>query len=345
MSIPHLNPDLSIRAFTESEIDAMGIESRGIRDGSSPTHVRAVNASSVEYTFFCLSDEFEAFVCYMLGAVVMFSDSGNNRISRLLPQRPPDLDEFAFVRVQSAKGHQFVQDDDDFINYPSPTYTKMEVVLVAEHVPFELQTDAEAGLVETGRYLQTLPSQADVQYLQLPGGTMRYIRTDGVSEGNPRPHLIPIPYGIGIPEVTAIITRKWIRIPFDAWKPGSQLHERVYGNAEGGIPPYAATVNKTVILEYPIGTMLFMGVEEELVRDPLGTGFVWNLTVKWLWKDQGHNRFRYQETDKNAAATSGYYFASAPPNSTYYTAATLPDGIAMFNARDHNNLFLVGDEL
>jgi hypothetical protein len=336
----HTNENGSLREFTEDEIADMDIESRGVRDGSSPTHVRVVNASSVEYVFFCDYDQFEAFVCYMLGAVVMYDDSGNNRISRLMPQSPPDLDEFAFVRVQSATGHRFDEDDPGHDAFPSPTYDKMEVVLVAEHVPFDLKTDEETT-TEDERYLQTLPSQAEVQYLGLPGGTMRYIRESGVG----RPNLVPIPYGIGIPEVTAAVSRKWVRIPFLAWQPGSQLFERVYGVAESGTPPYAASVNKTALLGYQPGTLLFMGVEEELVRDPIGTGFVWNLVLKWMWKDQGHNRFRYQETDPAAAATSGYYFASAPPNSTHYTSATLPDGVAMFNAREHSNLFLVGDEL
>jgi hypothetical protein len=114
----------------------------------------------------------------------------------------------------------------------------------------------------------------------------------------------------------------------------------VYGAAESGIAPFAGTINQSALFGYPAGTLLFTGVDEELKRDPLGQGFAWDLTFKWLFKPRLHNWFYYNDPPADTPGfsdASGYYFAGR--GTTAYSTATLPDGVALFNAREHNLLF------
>src|SRR6185312_1530527 len=81
MGLP-LNDDGTCRPFTPAEVVAMGIEIIGIRNGESPIHSRALNASTVQVKYRVLSAAFNSgdFLAYMLGGAAI---TGDNRISRL----------------------------------------------------------------------------------------------------------------------------------------------------------------------------------------------------------------------------------------------------------------------
>ena len=337
------NPDGSIRPFTSDEIAAIGIESYGIRQGEHPTHSREVDASTIETQYLINGDpfgsdaNFERFVAYMLGASTTYIDTGTGRmqISRLMPQTWPGKPQFAAVKIPRAIGHKFLNDDVTSETYPIPTYDKRKVTVIYQHMPFALIDDTHTT-AEYLRYTQTMPAQHEVSYLNLPGGVMRFFKNGG---GGPSDK--PIPYSVGFPVPMSTITRKWIRVPFEAWGDQSTaaLYGRVYGNYETGEKPYTGTVNNATFLNYPPGYMLYLGVEEELQLDPLGDSLCWNLSHKWLISHLAPHTWKYYFSVVAAdAGNNGWYF-TAKDGSGFFTTATLPDDTALFNARDHSDLF------
>lgn len=336
------NSDGSLRAFTPEEVDALEIETRGVRDGSHPTHVRGVNSSTIRQAYFCDFDMFEDAVAYWLGGAVTWIDSTfTRRLSRIMPQRFPGLPNFAFTKIESATGHKFIEDDDDGV----PRYEKMEVVLTAEHLPFDLAEDEDTGS-ETFRYWQRLPSQNSADYLTMPGGVQHYLRPDGVGAGNPRPHKIPIPYSIGFTTPKSIIRRKWNRVPATAYYPGSGLFKRIWGDPVTGARPWVGAVNSNVFENYERWTLLFLGAEEEYDRDQLGDRFCWNLTYSWLYDPNGHLNKYYFETDPAVMAGNynGWYFTGK--GDLWYNQndiVPLPDDYSLHPERNMYGLVSVAD--
>jgi len=338
------NANGSIRAFTQAEIDEIEIETLGIEDGSSPRKTRRVGGSTEEYEFLIKAALFDRFCAYMLGAAKIYDpdDPGtgeSEKISRLLPQSPPDLPKFIFVEVTDTSGHKFEVDDNDSTDYPSPTYERMKVKLLAQHIMFDASRLDNTG-AEYLRYVQTLPSQVETSYLNLQGGSMTYYKNGG---GGPTGKAIP--YGIGFPVPESIITRKWWRVPIEGWGEGTPLFDRVHGDVEtgAGTKPYLNSLNSVALFGYQPGYLQFLGVEEELAQDPLGDDLCWNLTLKWKASHLAPHTWKYYFSTVAAdAANNGWYF-TAKSNATYYPTATLPDDTALFNVRDHRLLFQVGE--
>jgi hypothetical protein len=277
-----LNPNGSIRDFTPAEIAAMRIRTRGIRDGSSPRHTRDPNGSTVQMKFLVDANYLERFAVYMLGASVKYTDGFGQHISRLMPQTFPGKPQMVAVKIDEATGFQFQQDDTTSKTYPVPTFRDADTTITFQHLPFFLATDAQiaAGGNERDRYVQVLPSQHDVSYLNLPGGIMRYIRQSGTAI----PHGAPIPFNLGIPIPESTIRRKWFRVPYNLWGENTILFGRVFGNLELGTKPYVGTINTVELFGYPPGYLLYLGIEESLELDPLGDDLAWDLTHKWLVK-------------------------------------------------------------
>jgi hypothetical protein len=334
------NPDGSLREFDALEIADMNIQSRGVRDGSNPTHTRRTNASTIRQAFFCDYDQLDNFLIYMLGAAVVYDDSGTDRLSRLMPQSPEGYPEFAFVQLESATGHKIVGDvAGASVDYPTPEYDRWECVLLAEHVPFDLLPD-DTTPNERSRYVQTLPTTGEANYQTVPGGIMRYIRNPALPDPTERPHGLPIPFSIGVVVPTANVSRRWVRLPYEAWEEGSTLWNRMNGDPETGAAGLIGTINSSEIFGYPQGSLLMMPPEEQLDRDPLGDGWAWTLTFKWQYRRDHHNWLRWWETDPAEANTNGLYFVGN--GTTYYTTDLLPDGVSLFNSADHKTAFQVG---
>jgi len=322
----------------------MEIETTDVRQGNHPTHRRRFDSSSVTRTFFCKYDKFEDFCIWALGAAVMYNDVGYgfDRISRLLPQTWPSRPYLAATAIESATGFgQVSGEDDDGV----PIYPKMRVVVEYQHMPFGLVSDASIGLEEWERYTQTLPSQNDVSYLNLPGGIMKYLRPEGAGGGDP--HGTPVPYSIGMPQPTSIIRRKWCRIPWDAWGPGTTLFTRIYGDRAAGQTPFVGTLNNATLFDgYAPGSLLFLGVEEEPRLDPTAqtgdVGLSWDLTYSWMFKPVANHNMLYYFTPDGVAfpGLNGWY--SVANTLTYQTISATTDNTSLFNVRDHELLFRVG---
>ncbi|HEY2908674.1 MAG TPA: hypothetical protein VGI99_00420, partial [Gemmataceae bacterium] len=174
-------------------------------------------------------------------------------------------------------------------------------------------------------------------------------------DGTP-PNNVPIPYGVGRIEAVTKVAYKWHRVPFEAWRPGSPLFDRVHGDAAGTSIPFIGTVNKLPALGYPAGYALFDGVEEEIVPDPVRGFLAWDLTYHFSIKNVvglssgspiggGHNYLYYPGTTEftggsGVALGAGYYLAAK--SKTWFANGSIPDGLSLFNERDHNQLWNVG---
>lgn len=329
----HTNTNGSIREFTGSEIAAMEIETTDVRQGGFPTHTASPREGvTTKATYFCKYDQYEAFKAYMLGAAVGYTDAGDLKISRLLPQAWPDKPRIACVEVNPATGHVLVDDSDD--DLPVPQYERMKVAVTFQSLPYDLRTDADTTS-ETQRYVQVMPSTSEIQYLNLPGGTMVY----KPSSGSAVPNNKPIPYGVGFPIPTLNIARKWHRVPWNCWGEGTPLYGRVFGDIQAGTKPFAGTCNVDELFGYPAGYLLYVGVEEEIDYDPLGDELCWNLTHKWIARTVApHNWLYFYSTLAADAASNGWYLA-VKKGASYSTIELLPDETSLFNGRQHALLF------
>jgi hypothetical protein len=336
------NPDGTIAPFTPAQIAAFQIECTDVRYGEHSSGTRAVNASTIEVEYLIAGgySSLSDFVTFMCGASDLYTDGmGVTRLTRLMPQTWPfQLGEYGATKISKYTGHQITGQDNTSAPFPIPTYTNWRVKVLFEHLPFNLDADFQPGgtnVDETRRYVQTLPSSTQVDHLTLPGGILNFkqhVHTSTPPDGT------PIPYNVGMPLITSVISRKWIRLPFEAWGVGSELYDRVYGVEESAQDPYLGTINQNTFLGYEDGTLLFMGVEEEIVLDPNGNQ-AWNLTFRWMLKPQGHNWFWWQALP-GSGLTSQWLFVTN--DNTWHTTATTPDGTSLFNVRDHSALFRVG---
>lgn len=341
MSLP-LNPDGSCRPFTPEEVAAMGIEIIGIKDGSSPTHSRRLNSSTVRMRYRCLASAFDSgdFLAYMLGGANLTDDGF---LSRLLPQSFPGLPQFVATVLEDAHGYPIRRFHDvTFLGEsplgPMPAYAKMNCEVTFECVPFALLPDTGTSS-ELFRYVQKLPSLSDASYLTLPGSILRYLRDPDGPNPTARPNNVPIQASVGFPVVTQTVRRKWIRLPDEAWDIGTPLFNRVVGDPSNGIRSYIGTLNDRNFMGYDRWTLMYLGVDEERDLDPLGN-LVWNLTHKWLFDPQQHLRKYFFETSPELIGTNnGYYFVGTKQFWPADSIAPLPDDTTFLCERNHLNLF------
>ncbi|MDB5312916.1 MAG: hypothetical protein JWO38_7118 [Gemmataceae bacterium] len=331
--------DNSLLPFTKAQVARMNFGSPDVRDGGNPIHVREPNACSIRRTWFCAYDQVENFTAYLLGASrVAFSLSKfQPYLSRLSPQYYPGKPRYIAMAVEECRGAQGcgIEGTDGV-----PVYPAAKLVVRYEQARYIARPDGSQQY-EFERYTQKLPSSTEVNYLSLHGSCLNYLVKDGVKAlglGIPRPHLVPVPYSVGFPLSQSLVSWKWWRLPYDAWGPTGNcgLFERVHGNPSLGFLPYIGTVNSEQMMGYQPGQLLFLGVEEELDPDPVTDELVWNLTMKFLAKSTDHNWLFWPDSVSNPSPFS-FYFAGR--GNTYYDAWTLPDGVALFNARPHTKLW------
>lgn len=326
------NANGQIRDFTQAEIDEIEIETFDIEDGGFPTHTASPSQGvTTKATYFCKYEMYDRFKAYYLGAAGTWDDAGSLKITRMLPQRWPDKPRIAFVSVDSANGHKFLADESEALKVP--TYERMKVVLTLQSMPYDFLSDADTTS-EKDRYVQVMPSTAEISYLNLPGGSMVY-----KPEAGGVPDDVPIPYGIGFPVATLNISRKWHRVPWDCWGEGSPLHQRVYGNIQAGTKGWVGTCNVDELFGYPAGYLLYIGTEEEIDYDPLGDDLCWNLTHKWIARVASPHNWLYFWSSKAADASKNGWYLAVKKGASYSTIELLPDETGLFNTRQHNLLF------
>ncbi|VTR97943.1 unnamed protein product [Gemmata massiliana] len=108
---------------------------------------------------------------------------------------------------------------------------------------------------------------------------MRYWREPG--DGTAPPHGVPVPYGVSIVRAEEEFTYNWVRLPYEAFEPQSNLYARIYGTVEGDLP-FIGCVNSTPIFNRPYGTVIFAGVVPRLERahTALGRGGHWSTSSR-----------------------------------------------------------------
>jgi hypothetical protein len=331
--------------FTPTEITDMGIGTPGVRDQTHPTEARAPGESTMRRTFRVLWDSRYDFCELVLGNVSLWDDAGTIRLSRLLPDdtygRHHTHPQIVATKIEKITGFRFsgALDDDGL-----PIYDFADVEVLYEHVPYQLLDDDDAT-TELDRYtippgLEEAPSEAE--YTTMPGGILHYIRETGTDV----PHLRPIPFNIGYVTPTQKRTFRWNKLPESLWgDTASPLYERVFAGEGADGRPFIGTVNKEELYGYPTGTLLFLSVKDRLYRDPLGSGWLWDLEYVFDYRPQGWNWMRYFDTETNPdgspvnASANGVYFVGK--GATHYYSDTLPDNYALYDARDHTLLWAV----
>lgn len=380
MPWPNISANGTLSPFTTAQRSALRLQTADIREGDHPTFELDSQGCSVRRMWFCDWAQRDNAIAYLLGASSVVRSGAAaadppESLSRIMPQAFPDAgySQYVAMAVESCKGARSAGINDVL---GVPAYDSAKLIVRYEQVFFGLGTDAEYGgsasPTEYNRYTERLPSTSTTSYLGIPGSMMVYRTESGASPGGASP--VTIPYNVGKPETLTNIAFKWRRIPKSAWGTGTPLYKRVYGDPGNttvyvppGVPappagygwvvgsPYIGTVNRTEFLGYPPGQLLFDGVDEEVVPDPVSGEHCWNLTLKWIVKacqggppnapEQygGHNYLYYGGKGGNVSIADnnpGYYLATRAGFWVY--PGHIFDGACMFNERDHSNLFKVG---
>ncbi len=321
----------TLRTYTDDEVAAMQIRRVGVKDGAHPTHRRRPDDCTITRDYFCAYEELESFLCHMLGYAIIYTDGGGNKkLSRLLPQFYPGLPQVRAVGLEEARGHRFTGEmvDDDSGDPDLPEYDAWRCRITYQHCPYDLIDDVDISS-EHRRYVVELPSTVQSDYITMPGGILKYVSSPGGPDGK------GIQHSVGIVNTALQIKKKWLKVPYEAWREGSELRKRVFGDIELGNDPWLGTINGSQIFGYAPGQLLLTGVEDQLEFDPIAKERFWNLTYTWLARSVSHNWFYFYDP---TGAASGWYFVSN--NGTSYPATSQPDGVSVFNARDHLGLFV-----
>lgn len=371
MPWPNIAADGALLPFTAEQVNALRLETCDIRNGDHPTFELDSQGCSVRRMWFCDWNQRDNAIAYILGAANLVAGPGtpSESLSRQMPQAIPinGYSQYVAMSVESCTGARSAGINNLVAPLNVPSYDSAKLVVRYEQVFFGLGTDAEYGGIsstEYNRYTERLPSSTNTSYLSLPGSMMKY-RTDSGAV----PNNYTIPYNAGKVEVLKSVSYKWRRIPKDAWAVGSELYKRVYGDPTNttifvppGTPappagygkivgsPYIGTVNSVEFLGYPPGQLLYEGVDEEIVPDPVAGTYCWNLTHKWTVKANqggppnnpekygGHNYLYYGGS--SSATNNGYYLAVK--GNLWLYPGHIYDGACLYNERNHANLFKVG---
>jgi hypothetical protein len=350
LTIPPTDADGSLRYWTDEEMVQIDIKRRGVSGAGD--HVEedfGPDRSGGPRLFSCAWEERYAAMLFFMGYAQTYTRDGTTLISRLLPDTHPAFDKFNWIattcRIRPYR-YEGEIDSADF-GQPMPRFTRAELEVNYELVPFKLLDDAEVGDIygELERYITEpgfIPGgeiTSDVSTITFPGGSMNYTTEDGTTS----PAGVPIPYNVGFPET---ITKKrvtWRRVPKDIWGPDKPLTQMVKG--DGVTRGYNGAVNLTEIWGHPPLTLKLVGVEEKLLPDPSGLGHAWDIT--YLFEEKavpfGHLGLFYFTTDSGGTA-NGYYQALTTGNTNTRTAAELAglDNATLSQIRELKNLFVPG---
>lgn len=341
--------DGTIRQFSAEEIVAMELRTAGVKDGSHPMLEQDFRACTVRRDWFCKWDKLDDAICMILGGAAYYSGASGAGISRVMPMYFPGRPNYLAMGIENIRGAKSCGIDD---TNTVPAYTHARFTVRHELVFFNT---AEDGVEEHARYVEILPSTTDVNYLSMPGSIMQFRSSGG--PGPLSPDGIPIPYPIGRPEAVTKMGRKWHRVPKSAWQTTGPLYKRVKGDPVTGERGYVGTVNKNTLFGMPPGTLLFMGVDEEVIPDPTvsvpgGLGdYAFSLTYWWLQRTTGGGLLGLEGFGHNYLFWGGTLAAGGALGTGYYLATKLAawvangniaDGKCLFDERPHEELYNVG---
>lgn len=332
--------------FTPAQIEAMNIRTFKVRDQSHPTERREVGSSTAQRVFLVDWEQRYNFMELVLGNANAYLDADDNlQLSRLLPDPTwgvwPGYPKIIATKILDSRGFgkNLGEDADNLPLYPSA-----QVTVGYELVPWCLLDD-EHTMSESQRYvIQPQSGDSEADYVTLPGGVLQYIVQGGTAPpALPIPHLKKIQFNLGKVFPTQSRTWTWVRLPPNAYFPGSPLHTRLWYGSPTDNPPYSVpfigTINSEAVFKYNVGTMLLEKVSEKINRDVLGQGDSTDLYFQWSFRPTGWNWMPFYDPTTNADGTptnpkaNGIYFIGK--SNTVYTADVLPDDYSLYNARPH----------
>ncbi|AMV27567.1 hypothetical protein VT84_24410 [Gemmata sp. SH-PL17] len=334
-----VDPDTGmLRPFNDDEIDAMQIRTFGVRDMSHGTETRRIGENTMRKSFFVKWSERFNFVKLVCGDQKIYVDSGFTKLSRMIPDEiygihHPDFPEIVATRIDNMKGANGpgIDDEDGIVKYPDA-----QIDVFYEHVPYDLLSDDEVADEDGNEFLRYTHfggSTGSAQNISVPGGAMRYWR--GPGEGTAPPHGFQVPYGVSISRAEEEFTWHWVQLPYEAFKPGSNLYARIYGTVEGDLP-FIGCVNSSPIFDRAVGTVVFAGVTAKLERAHSGQGRRWSLEYKFAYSAMGWNWLFFPDP---SGVNGGWYNVN---NKEYQEADVLDDHRSLTpGARDLNMLFSV----
>jgi len=327
----------SLREFTQAEIDAMEIETFGVRDQSMAVESRRVDENVMTRPWFCKWESRYDFVELVLGDSKLWTDAGTTKLSRLVPNsiygRHPFSTQIMATRIDEIRPHGAATE----LGGRFPIVPKAEIRVYYEHVPFAIRSDSGLS-TERQRYTSRGNAMTDVETFTLPGGTFKYARAGGGV-----PNGVPVPFNVSFTRPVRRFQMTWHMLPNDLYETDGALFRRLYLGTGDGIP-WLGTVNKEPITfpglgNYTAGQLLLEGVDDRSLKSPLAaTGLAalrWDVTFKFAYSPRGWLNLFYH--DSGTPANSGYYPVSV--DGVVYTPATLPDNYGLFNCRDHNDLW------
>lgn len=336
-----VDPDTgALVQYTDEEIEAWDVRTRGIREGSHPMEVFGPDGATCERSWFVRWSDRHSFKDWLVGKVKTYtSGSGDELLSRLMPQTHPDFPNWICTKITSITGHQFLDDDADGM----PVYTYAEVKALYEMADVLLLPDTETAS-ETARYT-TFPGgpgdeiESTTDYLSMPGGVLNFLTSTGeLTPPFTPPHMTPIPMGFGFPVIKETFSVTWKRVPYAAFIPTSNLYKRVYGDPANGVRPYLGAFNTTTLFDRKIGTCQLINCVPRLLPDPDGEDWMWNIQYKFSHCPEGQLAFYFFDTRRNpdgspvTPSLSGWYQVGRGPQ--WYAAENVPDGSSLFVGRD-----------
>lgn len=198
--------------------------------------------------------------------------------------------------------------------------------------------DATVAGNELLRYVSIGDPKASVEYLGLPGGTIKYFRASGTD----LPHNTGVAFNIGkvLPIVEFVVT--WHKVPYDIYDPSglilsapSAWQKRIYGDpATPSAKPFIGTVNKTTFLNYPAGSLLLANVQPIRRFNNIGQS-EWDIEFTLAFDTNKWNHKYYSSID---ATHEGYQYVG---RTQYYADGSVPDGQSIYNEREFADLFKV----
>lgn len=272
----------AIESPTQDEIDTWELKEAGVKSGSSPSESFEVDESSADRVFFCRWDKRKDVFKWFLGYGRVYTSSGDNVLSRLMPQRHPSFPDLIAVKIRNVEGHRWkgnayhlpdadVPEGEDpetyyyFTDLQINVYDRCRFTVVYEHAPHPLAID-EDTTSELQRYVWIEGAEPGADYLNFPGAAFKFWRESGTAAPNGQ----SIPYNAGRVVPLEVFRVVWDRLPeTNAFAPGTPLFQRIYGVGE---LPYLRTVNQTAWFGRPPGTCLFSAIRPTYQKSPTGVG-------------------------------------------------------------------------
>lgn len=172
---------------------------------------------------------------------------------------------------------------------------------------------------EFDRYTEA-SSTLDGSYLTVPSfGTLKF--TEGPNAGR------SFPGNVGKIVPAGNYSFRWHQIPYEA------LPLTTIINSLGKVNSTQFGSEYLPLLQFPAGTMLFLGGQAILGMQPGGT-FAWTVEYHMQHDRKEHNKFL-----DFRAQPFGFYLVTG--SGTHYSAGSIPDGQAVYDETDLNELWEV----